>query len=580
MPSENSQEPSKSAEKLLQILIENLDSETTDKLFKKLTGRSVADDKGEHFTNSISKSKKETGRRQSEEDEQLEIIFESKENSKESVSMDDNTQGAKGRRKNYRDVSQEKLSEENVEKDEESEKISESRENSKESVSLDDDTQGSRRQGENYRDVSEENVEEDEKFHNIPESRENSKESVSLDDNTQDSRRQRENYRDVSGEKLSEENVDEDKVDEEFEKVSESRENSNQSISLDDDTQGSGRQRGNYGDVSKEKLSEENLDEGKENEEFENISVGRKNSKENVSLDDDTQNSRRQGENYQDVSEEEIQTEREDVSETLIPEENATNANISEGDSEEEATHIRIRRNANTRSKEEYLKSVPSILMRKISKASQKTELDNYLHVKQSPGKISGENPSKLRIEKAKERFNVVPDKKFYGKAVANIKKQIYLTKRSNNDEFKKYRYFPKNLKITSTLPSRSYNSFTKKNSVDPYKKLFEDYQNESDFIEKGSELRKNKKRSVDASYKDGNVSNEQELGNEKKNERNKKSNKEVDLKEESLSNKREVLMVLPWVKRSSRPRRETIDQEKIGKNNKADKVRLHPLSL
>ncbi|XP_024224259.1 uncharacterized protein LOC100740391 isoform X2 [Bombus impatiens] len=529
MPSENSQEPSKSAEKLLQILIENLDSETTDKLFKKLTGRSVADDKGEHLTNSISKSKKETGRRQSEEDEQLEIIFESKENSKESVSMDDNTQGAKGRRKNYRDVSQEKLSEESVEKDEESEKISESRENSKESVSLDDDTQ--------------------------------------------DSRRQRENYRDVSGEKLSEENVDEDKVDEEFEKVSESRENSNQSISLDDDTQGSGRQRGNYGDVSKEKLSEENLDEGKENEEFENISVGRKNSKENVSLDDDTQNSRRQGENYQDVSEEEIQTEREDVSETLIPEENATNANISEGDSEEEATHIRIRRNANTRSKEEYLKSVPSILMRKISKASQKTELDNYLHVKQSPGKISGENPSKLRIEKAKERFNVVPDKKFYGKAVANIKKQIYLTKRSNNDEFKKYRYFPKNLKITSTLPSRSYNSFTKKNSVDPYKKLFEDYQNESDFIEKGSELRKNKKRSVDASYKDGNVSNEQELGIEKKNERNKKSNKEVDLKEESLSNKREVLMVLPWVKRSSRPRRETIDQEKIGKNNKADKV-------
>lgn len=560
MPRENSREPSRSAEKLLQILIENLDSETTDKLFKKLTGRSVADDKGERFTNSISKSKKETGRRQSEEDGELEVIFESQENSKESVSLDDDTRGTKRRRKNYRDISEEKLSEESVEEDEESEKISESRENSKESASLDDDTRDNKRQRENYRDVSEENVEEDEKFDNISESRENSKESVE--------------------EKLQEENVDEDKVDEEFEKVSQSRENSNQRISLDDDTQGSRRQRGNYRDVSKEKLSEENLDEGKENEEFENISVSRKNSKENVSLDDDTQNSRRQRENYGDVSEEEIQTERADVSETLIPEENTTNANISEGDSEEEATHIRIRRNANTRSKEEYLKSVPSILMRKISKASQKTELDNYLHVKQSPGKISGENPSKLGIEKAKERLRVVPDKKFYGKTVANIKKQIYLTKISNNDEFTKYQYLPKNLKITSTLPSRSCNSFTKKNSVDPYGKLFEDYQNESDFMEKGSELRKSEKRSNDASYKDENVSNVQELGNEKKNERNKKSNKEVDLKEESLSNKREVLMVLPWVKRSSRPRRETIDQEKIGKNNKADKVRLHPLSL
>ena len=524
VPSENSQEPSKSAEKLLQILIENLDSETTDKLFKKLTGRSVADDKGEHFTNSISKSKKETGRRQSEEDEELEAIFESMENPKESVSMEDDTQGTKRRGKNYRGVSEEKLSEEGVEEDEESEKISDSRENSKESVSLDDDTQGSRIQ--------------------------------------------RENYRDVSKEKLSEENLDEGKENEEFENISVSRKNSKENVSLDEDTQNSRRQRENYRDVLEE------------DEKFDNISENRENSKESVSLDDDTQNSRRQRENYGDVSEDEIQTERADVSETLIPEENATNANISEGDSEEEATHIRIRRNANTRSNEEYLKSMPSILMRKISKASQKTELDNYLHVKQSPGKISGENPSKLRIEKVKERFNVVPDKKFYGKAVANIKKQIYLTKRSNNDEFKKYQYFPKNLKITSTLPSRSCNSFTKKNSVDPYRKLFENQQNESDFAEKGSKLRKSKKRSDDASYKDENVSNVQELGNEKKNERNKKSNKEMDLKEESLSNKREVLMVLPWVKRSSRPRRETIDQEKIGKNNKADKVRLHPLSL
>ena len=524
VPSENSQEPSKSAEKLLQILIENLDSETTDKLFKKLTGRSVADDKGEHFTNSISKSKKETGRRQSEEDEELGAIFESMENPKESVSMEDDTQGTKRRGKNYRGVSEEKLSEEGVEEDEESEKISDSRENSKESVSLDDDTQGSRIQ--------------------------------------------RENYRDVSKEKLSEENLDEGKENEEFENISVSRKNSKENVSLDEDTQNSRGQRENYRDVLEE------------DEKFDNISENRENSKESVSLDDDTQNSRRQRENYGDVSEDEIQTERADVSETLIPEENATNANISEGDSEEEATHIRIRRNANTRSNEEYLKSMPSILMRKISKASQKTELDNYLHVKQSPGKISGENPSKLRIEKAKERFNVVPDKKFYGKAVANIKKQIYLTKRSNNDEFKKYQYFPKNLKITSTLPSRSCNSFTKKNSVDPYRKLFENQQNESDFAEKGSKLRKSKKRSDDASYKDENVSNVQELGNEKKNERNKKSNKEMDLKEESLSNKREVLMVLPWVKRSSRPRRETIDQEKIGKNNKADKVRLHPLSL
>ncbi|XP_071866502.1 uncharacterized protein isoform X2 [Bombus fervidus] len=612
MPSENSQKPSRSAEKLLQILIENLDSETTDKLFKKLTGRSVADDKGEHFTNSISKSKKETGRRQSEEDKELEIIFESKENSKESASLDDDMQGIKRRKKNYRNVSKEKLSEESVEEDEESEKIFESRENSKESVSLDDDTQDSKRQKKNYRDASEENVEEDEKFDNISESRENSKENVSLYDDIQGSRRQKKNYRDASEENVeedekfdnisesrenskenvslyddtqgsrrqredyrdvSEENVDEDEVDKEFEKVSESRENSNQSISLDDDTQGSRRQRGNYRNVSKEKLSEENLDEDKEDGEFENISVTRENSKKNVSLDDDTQSNRRQRENYRDVSEEEIQPERADVSETLIPGENATNANISKGDSEEEATHIRMRRNANTRSKEEYLKSVPSILMRKISKVSQKTELDNYLHVKQSPGKISGENPSKLRIEKAKERFNVVPDKKFYGKSVANIKKQIYLTKTRNNDEFKKYQYFPKNLKITSTLPSRSRNSFTKKNSVDPYRKLFKDYQNESDFIEKGSELRKSKKRSDDASYKEENVSKVQELGNEKKNERNKKSNKEMDLKEESLSNKREVLMVLPWVKRSSRPRRETIDQEKIGKNNKADKV-------
>ena len=528
VPSENSQEPSKSAEKLLQILIENLDSETTDKLFKKLTGRSVADDKGEHFTNSISKSKKETGRRQSEEDEELEAIFESMENPKESVSMEDDTQGTKRRGKNYRGVSEEKLSEEGVEEDEESEKISDSRENSKESVSLDDDTQGSRIQ--------------------------------------------RENYRDVSKEKLSEENLDEGKENEEFENISVSRKNSKENVSLDEDTQNSRGQRENYRHVLEENVEED--------EKFDNISENRENSKESVSLDDDTQNSRRQRENYGDVSEDEIQTERADVSETLIPEENATNANISEGDSEEEATHIRIRRNANTRSNEEYLKSMPSILMRKISKASQKTELDNYLHVKQSPGKISGENPSKLRIEKAKERFNVVPDKKFYGKAVANIKKQIYLTKRSNNDEFKKYQYFPKNLKITSTLPSRSCNSFTKKNSVDPYRKLFENQQNESDFAEKGSKLRKSKKRSDDASYKDENVSNVQELGNEKKNERNKKSNKEMDLKEESLSNKREVLMVLPWVKRSSRPRRETIDQEKIGKNNKADKVRLHPLSL
>ncbi|KOX72353.1 Heparanase [Melipona quadrifasciata] len=81
------------------------------------------------------------------------------------------------------------------------------------------------------------------------------------------------------------------------------------------------------------------------------------------------------------------------------------------------------------------------------------------------------------------------------------------------------------------------------------------------------SELDKNKKRSGDASYGDENVSNMQELRNEKQD----KDNKEANLKEAPLSDISETLRVLPWIRKLNRLRREAMNRET--NENKAEKV-------
>lgn len=75
-------------------------------------------------------------------------------------------------------------------------------------------------------------------------------------------------------------------------------------------------------------------------------------------------------ESDRDVAQGETQTEEDDVSESLISRENATDANTSVEDSKEEDA-ARVRRNV--RSKEHFT-SVPNISMRR------KSESNNYLH--------------------------------------------------------------------------------------------------------------------------------------------------------------------------------------------------------
>ena len=324
-----------------------------------------------------------------------------------------------------------------------------------------------------------------------------------------------------------------------------------------------------------ENFQEEDTDEYEEDEE---------NCETSASSKTDAQGVRHLRESDRDVSEGETQTEEDDVSEALIPRENTTentNANISMEDSkEEDAARVRERRDANIGSKE-YFTSVPATLMRKVSDVSRESESNNInLHLKRSSEKISHENPSRPKIENSKDYLELALPKKFYGKTLAGMKKQIYLTKKS--DESKKYENFPKNLRIPRSLTSKSHDPFGKKGSVeyssievnpivgagDLYGKISKDYQGASDSVEKDAELNKSKKRSDDAWHGDENVSNMQELRNEKED----RSNKEVNLKEASFPNMPETLRVLPWIKKSNRLRREAIDQE-TNENNNAEKV-------
>ncbi|KAF3421720.1 hypothetical protein E2986_08749 [Frieseomelitta varia] len=308
---------------------------------------------------------------------------------------------------------------------------------------------------------------------------------------------------------------------------------------------------------------EEDTDEREENEE--NYETSAQSSEKT-----DAQGVRYLRESDRDVSEEETQTEEDDVSVSLISRENATDANISVEDSkEEDAARVREQRDVGSK---EYFTPVP-IFMREISDVSRKSESINDLHPKQNSEKI----PSGPKIEKARGHLET---KKLYGKTLASMKKQIYLT--SKSDESKKYENFPKNLRILSSLTSKSYDHFGEVGSVeyssievnpivgarDLYGKISKDCHGASDTVGIDPELDKSKKRSDDASYGDESVPNMQELRNEKED----KDNKEVDLKEAPFSDVPETMRVLPWIRKSNRLRREATNQE-TNENNKAEKV-------
>ncbi|KAK1125062.1 hypothetical protein K0M31_006400 [Melipona bicolor] len=248
------------------------------------------------------------------------------------------------------------------------------------------------------------------------------------------------------------------------------------------------------------------------------------------------------------------QTGEDHVSEALISRENATDASpedSAEDSKGEDAARVRERRDADIGSKE--------YLTRKVSDVKSESGSE----------KISRENPSGPKIEKAREHLE-------NGETLASTKKQIHLTKRSDEN-------LPKDLRIQSSSTSKSDDPFGKRGSVeyssievnpivgarDLYGKISEDYQGASDIFSVGEdpELDKSKKRSGDASCGDENVSNMQELRNEKQD----KDNKEVNLKEASFSDTFKTLRVLPWIRKLNRLRREAMNRET--NENKAEKV-------
>ncbi|CAL7938163.1 unnamed protein product [Xylocopa violacea] len=269
----------------------------------------------------------------------------------------------------------------------------------------------------------------------------------------------------------------------------------------------------------------------------------------------------KQQESYRDVPLEKGKRIEEDIVPEAIVAREDTVDDLKEDSKEVEATGaVRKRRDTSA----EWL---PSFLVRKVPETSEKTRRNNYLCLKQSSEESSDESPSELlKIITGNEYYRAVPVKR------PNDKTSTSLSKRSDDDS-RKYRNFLRRLKIV--IPSTSSVESIEANPIvvarNPYGKLFEDA---SDSAEKGLELEKSVERSDDVSsvYGDEGVSSVQEVYNTDGSE-DERSDDNVDLRKMLLSSKPEVLMVLPWTKRSSRLPRETTNQAEINKNSNAEKV-------
>ncbi|XP_076759081.1 uncharacterized protein LOC143428242 [Xylocopa sonorina] len=270
----------------------------------------------------------------------------------------------------------------------------------------------------------------------------------------------------------------------------------------------------------------------------------------------------KQQESYRDVPlEKETRIEEENIVPEAIVAREDTVDNLKEDSKEVIATGaVRKRRDTSAG-------WLPSFLVRKAPETSQRTQRNNYLRLKESSEETSDERPSELlKIIKGNEYYRIVPVKR------PNDKAPTSLSKRSDDDS-EKYRNFLRRLKII--IPSTSSDDSIEPNPIvaakDPYGKLFEDT---SDYMERGLELKKSIECSEDISSICGNegASSVEEVYNTDGRE-DERSDDNMDLREMLLSSKPEVLMVMPWTKRSSRLPRETMDQAGINKNINAEKV-------
>ncbi|XP_017791779.1 PREDICTED: uncharacterized protein LOC108573812 [Habropoda laboriosa] len=308
---------------------------------------------------------------------------------------------------------------------------------------------------------------------------------------------------------------------------------------------------------------EEEESKGIEEEQRE-ISGSNENSKGNESSEVlDTQGATEQRETYREAwLEKETQpVEADTVSQVAVLEEQATdNDRSEEGPGKLEIEHTRRRRDTSSLSEEEYSKWLPSFLIRKPSRAVQDGGRSNYLRLKKNPEEYS----SRLfQILKGREVYEAVPVREGEGRQ-------------------SRYRNFPERLKIViPSVSSDEYSSMEVNPIVgvkNPYGKLFV-YRDTSDSVERGSEVEKSEDSSSEY-REDGNTSNMLEVSSteEKEEESVERSNEKMNLREVLLSEKPEVLMVLPWADKVRRIRREAEIEEKIDDTGNSEKVQVSEL--
>ena len=230
---------------------------------------------------------------------------------------------------------------------------------------------------------------------------------------------------------------------------------------------------------------------------------------------------------------------------------------------------------------------LPPLFTRKARRTIKKTgQNNNFLCLRENLGETSDEDASKV--------FNIVKESEYYKAVPINrppkeLNRRILpvTRSRSNDDHPGEKRDFPGRLKIV--LPPKLSDKYSSTEMVeDPmvgaknsHVGLSVNYQEDSGSLENKSELEKSGESLDDASdYVDEDTSDMLELSNtdDSRDESEGESEENVNLKDLLLSEQPEVLMVLPWAKRLSRPRRQATGQEKIDEHERVEKVQ--PLEL
>lgn len=246
---------------------------------------------------------------------------------------------------------------------------------------------------------------------------------------------------------------------------------------------------------------------------------------------------------------------------------------------------LRNRRDIGGAIEKDYSDWLPRLFMRKARRAIKKTgQNNNFLCLRENLGGTSDEDASKVfKIVKENEYYKAVPinrPPKEFNERILRVTRS-----RSNDDHPGEKSDFPGRLKMV--LPPKLSDKYSSNEMVeDPMvgaKKshvgLSVNYQGDSGSVENKSELEKSGESLDDASdYVDDDTSDMLELSNtdDSRDESEGESEENVNLKDLLLSEQPEVLMVLPWAKRLSRPRRQATEQEKIDENEGVEKVRFN----